>query len=121
MKDKILISNCRIPVHVGITEEERKPAQEIIVDVEMSINLEMPSHTDDLNTTVDYAVVCEQIWGIAQEKPYALIETIAGRITESILGSTPVDSVRVRVSKPAAIRHLGGALAAVEIERHREL
>ena len=117
--DKILITGCRIPVHVGITEEERAPLQEIVVDAEMQFDLSQPAQTDDLHTTIDYAVVCEQIWAIAEGKPHALIESIAGEMVEKILTEFPVQAVKIRVSKPAAIRHIGGALAAVEIERKR--
>lgn len=121
MSDRIFISGCRIPVHVGITEEERIPVQEIIVDAELSFDLEKPADTDDIQTTVDYAVVCEKLWAIAQSKPHSLIESIAGEMVKEVLASCPVDAVKIRVSKPAAIRHIGGALASVEIERKRVL
>ncbi len=65
MSDRILISGCRIPVHVGITEAERSKEQEIVVDAELSYDVRKAAATDDLNATVDYAAVCERIWSIA--------------------------------------------------------
>lgn len=119
MSDRILITGCRIPVHVGITDEERSRKQEIVVDAEISWDIRQSAASDDLNATVNYAAVCERLWAIAEEKPRLLIETFAEELASAVLHEFSVDKVRIRVSKPAAIRHIGGALAAVEIERRR--
>jgi dihydroneopterin aldolase len=86
----------------------------------VSLDLRPAGRTDDLSVTVNYTAVCETFRAAVQRKPYALIEAIAETLAEEALRAFPAERVRIRVTKPAALRRFGTALAAVEIERGRE-
>lgn len=120
MSDLVLIQDCRIQCHVGVSEAERSRPQEIIVDAELSADLQKAADTDDLHATIDYAAVCERLHAVATAKPHALIESIAGEMATAVLHEFPARRIRIRIRKPAAIKHLGGAVAGIEIERERE-
>jgi 7,8-dihydroneopterin aldolase/epimerase/oxygenase len=120
VSDRVLIRDLRVMCHVGVPSEERAQEQEIVIDADLSLDLRPAGRADDLNLTVNYSVVREIFRAAVQRKPYALIEAIAETLAAEALREFPVERARVRVTKPAALRRFGTALAAVEIERGRE-
>ena len=59
--DKILIPDFRISCRVGVPQEERDVAQDVLIDVELHLDLSPAGRADDVAQTVDYAEVCKTI------------------------------------------------------------
>lgn len=118
--DKVILSGARVEARIGVTEEERAQPQELVADVEMEVDTREAARTDDLRFSTDYAAVWQRLSAVARRQPYALVETLAARIAEEVLREFPVEAVRVRVRKPAALRAQGVDWAGVEITRRRD-
>ena len=84
----------------GVYPEERRQGQTFIVDVEMGLDL--PTGSDDLGETVNYAEVARMVEEVVTGEPCNLIETVAGRIVQQVLSHTRVQVVTVTVHKPHA-------------------
>lgn len=114
--DKIMVKGAKFDVHIGVTEEERKIKQPIMVDITLFCNINPAASADDIAKTINYSHVCKQISTLLI-KEYNLIETVAERIAEEILVSFPVSTVEVCVKKPRALQI--AEYTAVEIRRER--
>ena len=105
--DRIAIDGVRARGFHGVLEHERANGQEFIVDVVLHAEIRKAGKTDDLTDTVNYAEVTAAIVEVIIGDPCNLIETVAQRIADAILGlgtgDTPVMSmVEVTVHKPHA-------------------
>ena len=120
--DRILLEGMVFFGYHGVLPAERELGQRFVVDVELRLDLRPAGLADDLGLTVDYGEVHRQAREIVQGEPVDLTETVAERISASILEEHPiVRSVRVKVAKPHVRLDdtaLGGS--AVEIVRHRD-
>ncbi|MCC6294058.1 MAG: 2-amino-4-hydroxy-6-hydroxymethyldihydropteridine diphosphokinase [Bryobacterales bacterium] len=119
MSGKILLRGVRLACHVGVPLEERARPQELIADAEMDFDTRPAARSDGVDDTVDYARVLGAMRQVADERSYALIETLAEAMAEAILRGFPVERLRLLVRKPRALEHLGVDWPGVEIVRER--
>jgi len=117
--DKVLMRGLAFYGYHGVLAEETKLGQRFIVDIEMAVDTRAAGRSDDLAKTVNYVAVHADVRKIVEGAPAKLIETVAERIAEQILGNYAVEAVRVRVKKPdvpiaATLEYVG-----VEIVRER--
>ncbi len=103
----------------GYYEHELTTPQPFEVDVELVLNLQPAGIDDDLEQTIDYAMVYDATRQIVESTSYRLLEALAEAISHEILADFAVNEVGVRIRKPRV--ELGGPLdhAAVEIWRRR--
>lgn len=117
--DKILLNGVHLSVHLGVPPAERSLLQEIVLDVEMEFDTRPAGESDVFAQTVDYSAVHSTIRRVATEQPYSLVECMAERIAAAVLAEFPIESIRVLLKKPAALRARNVDCAAVEIVRRR--
>lgn len=98
-RDKIFIKNLTIPCKIGILEEERSRAQEIIVDAVIFHDLREAGITDDINKTVSYSEIRQKIFDTVSRGEYRLLETVAQKTAALLLQDTETWKVTVRVRK----------------------
>jgi len=113
--DKIIIKNAKFLCNVGVTEEERKEKQKIIVDVELYFD--MKDITDSIENTIDYSEVNKKIKELIEKKGYNLIETLAKEIADSVLKNFNTEKVHIIVKKLNAIPD--AEYAGVEMTREK--
>ena len=115
--DRICLQGMRFFGYHGVLPEERTQGQYFEVDAELFYCLDKPEWQDDLQETIDYSLVYQEIQELVEHQQFYLIETLAIRIIKQLLEKYPVEGVRIRVRKPEV--PLPGALkwAGVEICR----
>lgn len=113
--DRIVIEDLRLRCLIGVHEEERRLAQEVLVRIEMFADLRAAACHDDLNATVDYKQVKYQVKEFVESSSFYLVEALASGVAQICLRHQRVASVRVRVDKPGALRFARSV--GVEIER----
>lgn len=113
--DRIFLDELKVDTVIGIWEWERRIRQTVIIDLEMSADIAAAAATDDVADTLNYKSVAKRIQTFVSESEFQLVETLAERIAAIIREEFAVAWVRVRVSKPGAIR--GSRDVGVEIER----
>ncbi|NPV26941.1 MAG: dihydroneopterin aldolase [Firmicutes bacterium] len=121
MTDRIILKGMRFFGYHGVLPVEKSNGQEFVVDAELFLPLQPAGESDNLNLTVNYAAVYQDIRALVEERRFDLIEALAEAIASRLLDVyPPVQKVVVRVKKPRV--PLPGPLeyAGVEIERGRE-
>lgn len=117
--DEITLTGLRVFGRHGVYDQERRDGQDFVVDVTLRLDTRAAAVSDDVADTVHYGDMAQQIAGIVAGEPVNLLETLAARIADHLIGLDPVDSARVTVHKPQAPIPLSFADVSVTIERSR--
>ena len=75
----------------------------------------MPAATDAIEDTLNYKAVSVRIVEYVSQSSFGLVETLAERVAQIILTEFGVKRVRLKLSKPGAVR--GARAVGVTIER----
>lgn len=103
---KIVISGIEAFAYHGCTGEEKEKGQVFLVDIELEYEAARAVDEDDLAQAVDYDALASRVYELVTVERYDLIETLAARIGERVMETTPASRVLVRVHKPQApLRH----------------
>jgi dihydroneopterin aldolase len=114
-RDRIRLRGLRFYGYHGAIAAEREIGQRFIIDLEMSLDLCPAGTSDDLQHTVSYAEVYDEVRAIVEGPPCNLLEAVAERIAARVLEDHRiVEEVRVCVKKPEV--PLRGILEAAEVE-----
>ena len=118
-KDFIRINNIVLFAHLGVSEAEREVGQRIRLDVELSVNLENSSKSDQLSDTVSYEDVYKTIERVVGDSRHRLLETLAGNLLGQVFKDyPPVQAMRIVVCKLNV--PFAGSVASAEVELRRE-
>jgi len=102
-----------------VTAAEQTVGAWFSVDVELSLDLASAAATDDLGTTIDYGLVTARIVEIGTKERVNLLERLAGRMAQAMLGEFACDAVRVRVRKLTPPMAGLQGIPGVELTRRR--
>lgn len=101
--DKIKLTGMEFKGYHGCLPQEREQGQVFLVDLELGLGLRAAGVSDDLEKTVNYAEVFEQVRTIVEGEPCLLIEAVAEKIAARVLADfSLVQELSVTVHKPEA-------------------
>ena len=115
--DKVFIEALEIECVIGIYDWERKIRQPVVLDLEMDSDNRRPAASDDIADTLNYKDISKRLIDFVSQSEFQLVETLAERCVEIILGEFDVAHVRLKLSKPGAVR--GAKAVGVIVERSR--
>ena len=119
--DKILIRNLKIFAYHGVMEEEKANGQYFIFDIDALVDLSKPCESDNVNDTVNYALMVENITQTFTAQKDDLIERAAQRVAQSLFESFDrISELRILLKKPDAPIEADFDWVGVEISRKRE-
>ncbi len=98
--NQLEITALSTKTRIGVYAWEQRILQDLFIDI--TIPLER-SAEDDLNQTVDYEKLCQEVTTFVESQSFRLIETVAERLLELIQTQFQVPHLSLRVSKPHAI------------------
>jgi|TARA_B110000967_G_C18612084_1_gene424493 dihydroneopterin aldolase len=104
MEDIIYIKDLRIETIIGIFDWERKVKQEVSIDMEFPFDCKKAAATDSIEDTIDYKAITKGVIKLVEESSFQLQETLAESIATFIKDEYGVKSIKLRVSKPGALR-----------------
>jgi len=113
--DKVFIEGLEIEALIGIYDWERRIRQTLRFDLEMAFDNRVPAASDDIAHTLDYKAVSKCLIDYVGQSGFGLVETLAERCAELVLSEFGVSWVRLKLSKPGAVR--GARAVGVVIER----
>jgi dihydroneopterin aldolase len=117
--DKIILSGIEFYAYGGVSGAEKTVGQRYRANVELHADLSVAARTDSLADTINYAQVCTLVVETARERPFNLLESLAGRITARLLERFPIESATVQIQKLLPPVDAMVAYSAVEITRRR--
>jgi len=114
--DTIFIENLRLDCVIGVTEEERRQPQKVLVDVSLVLDLSRAARSRRIEDTVDYREAKRQFSQFVSTGEFILLESLAEGIASLALERFKVERVVVRVRKE---KYSVEPSIGVEIERDR--
>lgn len=115
MSDRIHIRDLRVRMNIGVAEWEKKARQDIVINITIHHDQRKAAATDDLQFTVDYKGIRDEVVAYVESTPHELLETLAEHLASKVLSRANVIAVDVSVDKPGALRFSDSV--AVEIHR----
>lgn len=99
VSDHILISDLRVVGVVGVLDHERSTPQPLRIDVDIHVDLHDAGLSDDLTETVHYGEVCTALAEVARTTSDQLLERLAQRMADTVLGFARVAAVDLTLTK----------------------
>ena len=115
--DKVFIEGLEIEALIGIYDWERRIRQTLRFDLEMGFDNRKPAASDAITDTPDYKAVSKRLVEFVGQSDFGLVETLAERCAAIVLEEFGVPWLRLKLSKPGAVR--GAQAVGVVIERSR--
>lgn len=106
------INDLVVPVRIGVTEEERSKPQDISLSIKLTFN-KLPNgvFTDNINDTICYHRLCDEISAFLKEKEFSLIEKLCGDLYNLLRKNNLFSSIALNVSKKPNIHGLRGCVS----------
>jgi dihydroneopterin aldolase len=115
--DHVFIEGLEIDALIGIYDWERKIRQPLRFDLQLEFDNRVPAASDAIGDTLDYKAISKRLIEYVSASDFGLVETLAERCAELVIGEFGVSCVRLKLSKPGAVR--GAIAVGVSIERRR--
>ncbi|ABF86875.1 FolB domain protein [Myxococcus xanthus DK 1622] len=77
-------------------------------DLEMGVDNRKPAATDDIAHTLNYKAVSKRLIEFVGQSDFGLVETLAERCAAIVLEEFGVQWLRLKLSKPGAVRGARG-------------
>jgi len=116
-RDHIIIEGLEIQTVIGIYDWEKEIRQTVRLDLEMAWDIGKASETDDIAHALNYKSVAKRLIAYVESTSFGLIETLAEHCASTIMDEFSVSWLRLKLSKPGAVK--GADNVAVLIERER--
>ena len=117
-QDIVFIEDLRIQTVIGIFDWEREITQTVSLDLDMAFDIRRAGETDQIEDTLDYKSVAKRLISFVEASEFQLVEALAEHCARIVLEEFPVKWVRLKLSKPGAVR--GSSAVGVIIERSRK-
>ena len=115
---RIKLTGIEVLGRHGVYTSEKFNDQPFVIDLDCV--LDRGSRADDVETTVDYGRLAEQVVAVVEAESVDLIETLADRIADDCLARNPLISrITVTVHKPEAPISVPVRDTAVQVKRRR--
>ena len=96
----IEISGLSLYTRHGVSEAEREIGQRLVFDIAFELDECEATLTDQIEDTIDYGEVCEQVALAAQERSYKTLERLCAAVADRLVDRFGAESVRVKAAKP---------------------
>ncbi|GAA0787980.1 dihydroneopterin aldolase [Marinobacterium sediminicola] len=113
--DIVYIRELQVETVIGIYDWEREVRQTVSLDLEMGTDIRAAAATEDIENTLNYKTVAKRLIAFISESEFLLVETMAEEIAQIVQNEFKVPWLRLRLSKPGAVR--GARDVGVIIER----
>ena len=113
--DIVYIRDLKVDTVIGIFDWERRIRQTVSIDLEMACDISRAAASDNIADALDYKAVAKRLIGFIETSEFQLVETMAEKIAAIVRDEFGVPWLRLRLSKPGAVR--GAQDVGVIIER----
>ena len=114
-KDIVFIEDLRIQTVIGVYDWEREITQTVSLDLKMAFDICKAAASDKIADTLDYKSVSKRLIQFVEAGEFQLVEALAEHCARIVLEEFPVTWLRLKLSKPGAVR--GSSAVGVIIER----
>ena len=102
--DKIYVKDLEVMGTLGFFDWEKKIKQKISISYEINQDNSAAAKKDAIEAATDYKSITKAIISFVEENKFVLVETFAEKIAEMVIKEYKVKWIKLRVSKPGALR-----------------
>ena len=113
--DIVYINDLRVDTIIGIYDWEREVRQTISIDLEMATDIRLAATSDNIEHALNYKAVAKRLIDFVENSEFLLVEALAEQLASLVLDEFAVSWLRLRLSKPGAVR--GARDVGIVIER----
>ena len=118
IKRCVFIKDFIIEEIIGIHEHEKIKKQKIKFNIVLNVNQSVISNEKDIKSIVDYEKITKKIENLTKSKKYNFLETLAEDSFREIFEDKRINSVKIKIEKPDAIKNAGSV--GVEVFKTRK-
>ncbi len=112
--DIIYLHDLEIETVIGIYDWEREIRQTIVLDLDMTADIQKAAASDAIDDTLNYKAVSKRLIQFVGTSRFQLVETLAEEVANILLNEFGIPWVRVRVNKKGAVRYAGDVGVIIE-------
>jgi len=105
IKRTVLIKDFIIYEIIGIHQNEKINKQKIIFNIVIDVNQNIYPDENDLSSIVDYEKITNKLKKLAKNKKYNFLESLAEDSFNEIFADKRINSVKIKIEKPEAIKN----------------
>ncbi len=118
VKRSVLIKNFIIHEIIGVHEHEKIKKQKIKFNIVIDVNQNVLPNEKDIKSIVDYEKITNNLKNLAKSKKYNFLESLAEDSFKEIFEDKRINSVKIKIEKPEAIK--GADSVGVEVFKSRK-
>ena len=105
IKRTVFIKNFIIEEIIGIHEHEKVKKQKIKFNVIIDVDQNTIPNEKNIKSIIDYEKIANKLENLAKNKKYNFIESLAEDSFNEIFEDKRIDSVKIKIEKPEAIKN----------------
>jgi len=118
IKRSVFIKDLIIEEIIGIHEHEKIKKQKIKFNIVIEVNQNTTPDERDIKSIVDYEKITLKLENLAKTKKYNFLESLAEDSFKEIFEDKRINSVKIKIEKPEAIKNAESV--GVEVFKNRK-
>ena len=118
IRRNVFIKDFIINEIIGIHEHEKIKKQKIVFNVIIDVDQNTIANENDIKSVVDYEKITNKLKNLAKNKQYNFLESLAEDSFDEIFKDKRINSVKVKIEKPDAIKNAGSV--GIEVFKTRK-
>ena len=114
----VFITDLTIKEIIGIHKHEKLKKQKIKFNIVMDINQNTIPFERDVESIIDYEKITKKIINLTKKKKYNFLESLAEDSFKEIFEDKRINSIKIKIEKPEAIKNAGSV--GVEVFKNRK-
>jgi len=104
IKRSVLIKNFIIHEIIGVHEHEKIKKQKIKFNIVIDVDQNVLPNEKDIKSIVDYEKITNNLKNLVKNKKYNFLESLAEDSFKEIFEDKRINSVKIKIEKPEAIK-----------------
>ena len=118
IKRSVFIKDFIVEEIIGFYEHEKIKKQKIKFNIVLDVNQDTVPNENDINSIVNYEKITNELENLAKKKKYNFLESLAEDSFKEIFKDKRINSVKIKIEKPDAIKTANSV--GVEVFKTRE-
>ena len=118
VKRSVLVKNFIIQEIIGIHEHEKIKKQKIKFNIVIDVDQNILPDEKDIKSIVDYEKITNNLKNLVKNKKYNFLESLAEDSFKEIFEDKRINSVKIKIEKPEAIKNVDSV--GVEVFKSRK-
>jgi dihydroneopterin aldolase len=105
IKRTVFIKDFIIEEIIGIHEHEKIRKQKIKFNIVIDVDRNTLPNEEDIKSIIDYEKITNKLENLTKKKKYNFLESLAEDSFEEIFKDKRINSVKIKIEKPEAIKN----------------